>query len=433
MMLLSRFWYVVLGLVAGAAVYVVFLAVGQYNRGNELVMKTGLASDSQTVEWAIKIDSRRRLDALLQGSVDPGIQASLGAANDKEKIPAKPRDDCKKALGLLLEKLPQDQKPDAIFAVDRDGRVVAEVGFDMAAAGIDDFELGGFPAVFDALHGYVRDDAWVLGSKLYLVFARPVEVESGQRPIGAVVAIREVNKKYVEDLAKRTRTNLAFYVVPQGKGQKIAYGTGTERFEESQLEPVATEAAKLGDDKSYENDGRSGVRMLRDDLGAMFARLPGDAWDLRAGFAVVRPRAMVSGPMGFLSGADDKDKANVNWFVVGGLVFLGALLGIALTFLEHTLPLRQLLAQADALKAGKADALALAKLRGAFRVAAQSINAGIERLAEKGGSGRKPADLESILGPVPAQPAMSAFAFGLKDSAPALPGARPGPAPGPPP
>ena len=62
------------------------------------------------------------------------------------------------------------------------------------------------------------------------------------------------------------------------------------------------------------------------------------------------------------------------------------------------------------------EALQVARFRGSYRLAAQGINEGIERSIEKaGGVTRKPADLESILGPAPAQPSMSAFSFPMAD------------------
>ncbi|HEY5146479.1 MAG TPA: hypothetical protein VII82_06915, partial [Polyangiaceae bacterium] len=63
------------------ALYVVFIAVGQYNRQTTLALKEGLASDSQTVEWALKIDARRRLDGLIAGSVDATLQQALIGAD----------------------------------------------------------------------------------------------------------------------------------------------------------------------------------------------------------------------------------------------------------------------------------------------------------------------------------------------------------------
>ena len=49
-------------------------------------------------------------------------------------------------------------EPDGVIlgAVDQHGRVVASLGY-VQASGNEDFELGGYPIVADALHGYVRE------------------------------------------------------------------------------------------------------------------------------------------------------------------------------------------------------------------------------------------------------------------------------------
>src|SRR5450432_1836163 len=163
MMLLSRFWYAILAIVVGASIYVVFLAVGQYNRRTAVLTNDAVADDAQVVKWALQIDARRRLDAMLIASVDKGIQAALVGCIDKDKIPAKSKDDAKKALAAVMDKFAPDYKNDATFVVDRDGRMVAEIGYDRVndLKEFDDFELGGYPAVNDALHGFLRDDTWV--------------------------------------------------------------------------------------------------------------------------------------------------------------------------------------------------------------------------------------------------------------------------------
>jgi hypothetical protein len=412
-MILSRVWYVVLGLAVAVALYVVFIAVGQYERQATRALKEGLASDSQTVEWALKIDARRRLDALLAGSVDGTLQQALIAANSTRdgKIPEAAKAGAKKALVAVSDAIPADWRDDALFAVDRDGQVVAALGFEQVA-GNDDFELGGYPAVNDALHGWLRDDVWLLGSKMYVVVARPVEFDATQRPAGAIVGLKEVNERFVSDLAKRTRTALAMYV----GGQRVAAGVGVDGFDEEKLDAVGADLSRI-DEKTYGDGGRSDVRMVTDDLGVMYARLPGDVWTQGGGFAVVRSKKPLAGPMGFLSNADDRDKANVPWVLLVGVVIFAALFGTAMTVFEHTLPLRELLTQAERLRIGAVDGLQVARFRGSYRLAAQALNQGMERSIEKaGGVTRKPADLESIIGPVPAQPAMSAFSFPLADN-----------------
>jgi hypothetical protein len=432
MMLLSRFWYAVLAILAALCMAVVILAVGQYNRRNHVAMTEVLAGDSQVVKWALQIDARRRIDALLPAAVDKGIQDAVVAANGQDRIPAKSREEARKALGTIAEKVPPDFKPDAIFIVDRDGRLVAQVGYDKAAT-FEDFELGGYAAVNDALHGYLRDDTWVWGGALYRVVARPIEYDVTQPPAGAIVGIRAVDRKFAVDLAHLTRTNVAFYAA----NQKIA-GAANDPGDEAMPDLIISELGpKLDADKNYTGaSGRSDVRLLNENTGAIYTRLEGDAWEAGAGVAVVRTQVVVGGPMGFLSGADDKDKGaltSVSSILTLLLTLLGGVgLGILFSLLEHTFPLNEMVSQADRLKKGEIDLLQLPRFRGAFRNVATDLNDGIERVSQKAGGGgvRKVADLEQILGPAPAQPAMSAFAFpmpgaGMSETVPVVPPASP--------
>src|SRR5688572_2910289 len=157
MMILSRIWYVILAILLAAAYYVVALAVGQYNRRNQTAMEETLKADSQVVKWALDVDSRRRLDTLLLAAVDPNIAKSLKAVNGKDQITPQAKEDSVKALKAFNDKLPPEFHFDALFVVDREGRLVSQVGYDAVAAH-PEFELGGYPAVFDAMHGFLRDD-----------------------------------------------------------------------------------------------------------------------------------------------------------------------------------------------------------------------------------------------------------------------------------
>ncbi len=412
MMLLSRFWYAILAVVAGFAMYSLMLAVGQYNRVSVKGTNEAVAGDSRVVRWSIQIDSRRRIDALIVGALDKTLQDSLTASMDKDKIPPKAREDARKALGTTLEKIPPQYKPDALFAVDRDGRVVAETGFP-AADKYDDFELGGYSSVNDALHGWLRDDTWVWNGVIYRVAVRPVETDVAIPPVGAIVGIRALDRKYAQDLAKDTSTNVFFYA----GGQKVA-AAGADGFDETLFDQLTPELAKLDADETYKTKGHTEIRDVGTNagLGGVFSRLDGDAWELGAGFAVVRPHVTIHGAGAFLQGADDTDRKNVSWPTIIGIAFAGLVFGLLLTFLEHDRPMGQMRVQGAKLKKGEIDLLQLQQLSGKLRDIGADINAGIERVAEKGGGApRKAADLEKILGPVPAEPAMSAFAFPMAE------------------
>lgn len=431
MMILSRIWYVILAIVCAAAYYIVSLAVGQYNRRNHVAMQEELKADSQVVKWALDVDARRRLDALFLAATDAGVVKAIKGANAaKDSVPVASRDEGAKALRAYNEKLAEAFRSDVIFAVDRDGRLVSQIGYDAVNAS-PEFELGGYPAVFDALHGFLRDDTWVLGGKIARVVTRPVEDEAGQPPLGAVVALKWMDVPFAKEIGKRTRTNLAFYAL----GTRVASAATVEGFEESAFEAMQSDLKTVTDSEDFKRDGRTDVRPLgKDDKGGiLFVRLPGETWDLGGGFAVARNKVMIDSPLGFIQGADDADKKNVKMWVVAVIVVIGALFGFLFSLLEHSMPLKELSRQAARMKKGEIDVLQLPRLRGGYRPIGQDINDGIQRVVEKGGgTARKPADLESILGPVPAQPNMSAFSFPMADgSQPGQSGPNMGMPPGP--
>jgi len=413
MMILSRIWYVILAILLAAAYYIVSLAVGQYNRRNASAMEETLKADSQVVSWAMQVDARRRLDVLLLAAADPGVGKALKGANGKDQVPPPSKEEGAKALRTFNDKLPAEYKNDAVFLTDREGRLVAQIGYDQVQA-YPEFELGGYAAVFDALHGFLRDDTWVWGGRIARIVTRPVEDEVGQPPLGAVIGVRWVDKSFAKEIGKRTRTNIAFYAL----GQSVASAATTEGFEEQSLEALGSDLAAVAQDKQFKESGRTDVRPLGtgDNGGVLYVRLPGDGWELGAGFAVARQKVSIAGPLGFINGADDQDKRNVKLWIVAVIVLGAAFFGILFSFLEHSMPMGEMRKQADKLKKGEIDVLQLPRFRAGFRPIASDINQGIQRVVEKGGgTARKPADLESILGPVPAQPSMSAFSFPMND------------------
>jgi hypothetical protein len=420
MMILSRIWYAILAILLAAAYYVVALSVGQYNRRNAEAMEEALKADSQAVGWALQVDARRRLETLLLPAVDETVRKAIRAANGKESVPSASREDGAKALRAYNDKLPAEYKSDQLFIIDRDGRVVASIVSD-ASGPKGDTEFGGYPAVFDALHGFFRDDTWVRDGRIGRVVARPVEDDVGQLPIGAVFAIRWVDSSFAKELGKRTRTNLAFFAL----GQRVSSASSSDLVEERRLEAIGPELSQLGSDKGYSENGRTDVLPLGDGaLSALFVRLPGDAWELGAGVAVVRPKVSMASAMGFISGADDIDKQNVKLGIVALIALASLGFGLLFSFLEHSLPLREMKRESEQLKAGQVDSFALPRFRGGLRTIAADVNAGIERIVEKGGGTvRRPADLVSILGPIPAQPNMSAFS--LPEPSPTLVDAAP--------
>ena len=415
-MIASRLWYVVLGIAVGFLCFILFAGASMYDRASKKTMSEGLSGDAQVVSWYMKDDARKRSSAL----INFGLDADLGAALSKssaapDKMPAEAREKAKKVLRAVGDKLPPELAFTALFAIDQYGRVVAQSGFDQIV-GNEDFELGGYPLVADALHGWVRDDTWILDGRIYKVVARPVEVDPSQPPAGAIVGARILDDGFARELSRRTGAAVAFYA----GGTRVS-AAAPEGFDAALLDTITSDLAALPSDAAYKEKGRSETRILRENLGVVYTRIPGESWDLGAGFAVGRSATLLGSPMGFLNKADDLDKKAAKLPIVIGIAAGAALLGLLFSFLEHSRPLSTFRAEAARFAKGDTDQLAPSKFLGTYRQIASDVNDGIEKSVVKGGGTRKAADLEQVLGPIPAQPSMSAFSFPEVGSSPSNP------------
>jgi hypothetical protein len=399
-MLLSRFWIVLLSLALGASAFTLYVAGQMYNHAGSRAMSEALAADSSAVDWFLRDDARKRASALIPITLSHEIAEGLGKASGDAKIDRDTRSKVKSALSKLAAEVPADLKFDAVWAVDANGRVVANVGFEHT----EDWELGGYGSVADAIHGWIRDDAWVWKGRIYRVVTRPVEREAQGEPVGAVVGAKIVDDTFARSVSKRTGAAVGFYA----EGARVASGA-PEGFDKANLDEITSDLKALDQDKDYQEKGRSAVRVLREHLGVVYARLPGETWDLGAGYAVGHLAVSVGAPFDFLTQADntDKEKVPTKLIVVFVLVLLAA--GLGFTFMEHNRPLATFRNEALRLAKGEIDVLSPSRFRGAYKKIAADLNDGIEKVAAKGGAPRRAADLEQVLGPIPAQPQMSAF------------------------
>ncbi len=410
-MILSRFWYVVLAFMIGAAVFVLYLGASVYNRAGERAMGESLAADSSAVGWFLKDDARNRSSALIPVVLDPEVRSTLAKASGEDKPSRENAEKARVALRRAGEAIEEDLRFDMLWAVDVNGRVIASHG-DLFAAG-EDWELGGFPVVADALHGWIRDDAWVWKGRILRVVARPVEQEVNSEPVGAIIGVRAVDDKFAQAVSKRTGAAVGFYA----ENARVA-SWSPEGFDRANLDVITQDLKELANNKDYLEKGRSEPRVLNAHLGVVYARLPGEAWELGAGYAVGRLASSVDSPFDFFNVADDADKASVPTFILIPVVLVLAILGLLFTFIEHTKPIQVFRGEVSALAAGRIDMVTPSKQTGIFRKVAQDLNDGIEKVVVKGGGARRAADLEQVLGPIPAQPKMSAFSVPGSGEAP---------------
>src|SRR5208282_446241 len=123
-MLLSRFWIVLLSLALGAAAFTLYVAGQMYNHAGSRAMAEALTADSSAVDWFLRDDARKRASALIPITLSPDISGGLGKASGDTKIDRDTRSKVKSALSKLTADVPAELKPDYVWAVDANGRVV---------------------------------------------------------------------------------------------------------------------------------------------------------------------------------------------------------------------------------------------------------------------------------------------------------------------
>lgn len=412
-MLLSRFFYVVLAAAVAGAIFLLYLATAVTNRTSTKTAEQLLTSASSAVSRYLEVDSRRRAAALVGLAVNGSIQDALKASNEKASLKdVKPekRQKAKDVLAKFRQKTASSGLIfDAVWAIDVHGRVVASENFERGT-GSDHFEMGGYSIVADAFHGWIRDDAWVFDGQIYRVVAHPVEVQVGGKPVGAIVAAKIVDGAFAGKVSQNTEAAVAFFA----GGTRVATGA-PEGFDKALLEVTAKDLEKIKADPNYTDKGKTTPIVLRENAGydtmVTFNRLKGEAWDLDAGYVVGHRQAKVRTPLDFQSLADQNDKDSVPIWILAAIVLGGALIGLILSLLEHTLPLSRFKRAVAELanKKSDTDVLKPSTFRGTYKGIARDINDAIDKVAAKAGIDRGPADLESVLGPLPAQPQMSAF------------------------
>jgi hypothetical protein len=421
-MIASRFWIGLLSIALGAMTLVAYLQISMHDRLGVRLASEGLAADSKVVSWYMKNSAREAAAQLLRFAANESVARSLASANKSERtddIDISTRRQLKSSLAKIAQELPKDEAFDAVFAVSQTGEVVASIGYEQATD--QEFELGGYPVVADALHGYVRDDTLVL-DRLYRVVARPVELEVGQLPTGAIIGARVVDDRFAAEVSERTGAAIAFYA----SGRRLASGVPSG-FTHAALDQVVPDLPSLDKDADYHDKGRTSVHQLADGLSVVYSRLPGEAWQLGAGYAVARQAPSVVGLLGVLKQADSKDKDSVSTLVIAAIALLGAGIGLLLSFLEYNVPLNAFRKQIKALSTGGESHLTVQRLRGPYRQLALDLNLTLDRhpRAAGGEDGAIAIGFDQMFGEAGSIPPMSAF--GTPPSVPAGSFAQPSP------
>jgi hypothetical protein len=420
-MILSRFWYLLLAAAACAAATGALLAQATFNREHTTNLNNQLRRDRTELELWLRLDARSRIDAIAPIAAHPEVRDALRKASRDDEVDS----DRSEALAEQLKELNgqlEEMQGDLVFAVDRDGTIISQLGGKDAPEGAG---LGAFPLVERALSGYVRDDVWVYNDEVYRMAARPV-IDGGNY-VGAIVHGMGVDSELAERLAERLPgASVAFF-----KGQSVIAGhmpsvEGAARS--SNMESRLPEVMNKG---TLDEEGHTKPMDVGSTARGVYGLTSGSAAHAGVGYAIARPHHALSSPLAIFEEAASEDVASLPWVTLAGAAIALFLLGMLWMWLERDRPFKRLRNAIAALASRQTDRLPITDFGGGYRKVAEGINEALDRVAESSASAapkRKAADLDEILGPTPGNAGgpSSYFGFASDESQGEVPAAPPG-------
>jgi hypothetical protein len=396
-MFLSKIWFVLVGLLAGAATTAAFVAPRSADRriieleGQRLdraqyAAEQMLKADAHTwIDYAAKLSR----DAILAESLDAATKGAGEARLVTETVRGRLKTLAPELAGIGL---------DGIGAIDARGRVVARIGERENEAGES---LAGIEVLSDALRGYLSDDVWGAGGKLQRVAAVPVLSKNRDRIVGAIYVAADSGKR----LAEMWKKNLGVEIAILLRGQ-VRTSTVPESYLSGLPAMIEEHAGEIAEAKRTRP---MTIPVGSDRLLAVAAPFSGQAALQNGLFVLLGTMSPASDPLALLSTttADDLKWGNFPWLGLGiGLVVILGV-GLFLQRMETEKPLSQLRAEVQRLARGELQKLNDHAYPGKFGGIARDVNAALEKftLAAPPRSETARKDLDAILGPPPSEPA----------------------------
>jgi hypothetical protein len=398
----SKIWFFLVAVVAGVTLTLALVMPRPAERATEVSETNRLARACVITEILLRDFAQSRIQLAGQTARVQGLDSVLLESSRGESVTGSTYSTAKKILTEDLNfgttrKGDQEEpyRPDLILALDARGRVVAR-----SSQGEDNLygdSLRGYYLVDDALDGYLRDDLWIVGGKLYLVAAAPVITAHEPDWAGAVVIGEEVNKEFASELAEQLHVNLTFYAA----GEAVAASHPAQLHEEmlaraqKQLKGPAGSDCKATASFSLSSGDESYQVLL--------ARLPGEAGALGAFYSVYVPQEKAIGFTGTIKAVTKNDLSfsHFPWFRVAVVFLLMVGVGLALMIFEADQPLRRLSADLVILAKGESERLAEDRHRGKFGSIARSVNIALDKLHRETRAAKR--DLDQLLGPMPGE------------------------------
>src|SRR5262249_45791033 len=114
-------------------------------------------------------------------------------------------------------------------------------------------DVSGYFLVRDALRGYMRDDLWLLGEKLYRVAAAPViDHQNSEKYVGAIVLGEEVDLRVTKQLEQRVSSQCS----AGGADGSSSCDTHVGFFAQGRMIVISEQPAVSGDINKYVGEHR---------------------------------------------------------------------------------------------------------------------------------------------------------------------------------
>jgi hypothetical protein len=422
-MLLSRFWYILLAVAAAAATAAAMLALSVINGRSDEALANSLRRDRAMVDTMLRLEARSRLDRIAFITVDSKLGALLKQAQDVtddkklRELNGSAKELLRAHVGRMAEAAGGEGKrsevdPDIVFALDNNGRIIAQLG--PLEANPPGASLQTFPLVRRALQGYVRDDVWIYDRRVYRMAARPVM--AGTDYAGAIVHGYRLEKGLPEKLsASLGGATVAFFYATDMLGNFVP----TDVQGAPQPAEIASAVPRAIAAQKFQTGQASDLVDLQSGGRAVFVPITGAAATGGVGYAIARPRRLLTSPMQIFDQVSTEDRNALPWPILGGGALGAALIGLLFIYLERDRHLKALLKKTGDIASGERERLIVTEWRGGYRQLADRINQAIDKEVERAGSNapvaRKKANLDELLGPTP-EATGNAF-FGFADEA----------------
>ncbi|MFH1436307.1 MAG: MXAN_5187 family protein [Pseudomonadota bacterium] len=398
-MFLSKFWNFILVIGIACLASVLYLVPVSIDESKSANVRTLVVKDRLQVESVLKMEARSRLDTTIVFTVDQVIREQIAAASirkDPADIPMEIKEQLLSQMRAKNDKLTRF-KADILFAVDRNGIVLAQIGENERSSG---YSLMGFPLVQVALRGYVRDDSWLFDGKLYRMAARPVI--HGGKYVGAIIHGQKVDKSFTALLSAATDAQVGIFVedhivavsapeLKAGAAEKDEKEKGKkeEAGEEGEEYAFATDAEintvlldEVFKDGNYNKTGRSNLILSDNRYYVVALKMVGAARRNNGGVVIIRRVPKVGGIPAFLRSINKNELSNVPWWKIGVVSFALLFLGIMFIYLEGDRPKKRFLKEVEAMVSKEGERLNIYLFRGKYRKIADSINRAIDKAVQ---------------------------------------------------